>query len=103
MTNNCTRRKRTRGNGMGTVYKLPNGKWCAEVTLRMTKTEAGKDRIIPIADCIYPIVEELYQKAEDSLLTDPERKWYYKFHAALAELGIRPLSPHCCRHTCAWH
>jgi len=31
------------------------------------KTDAGKNRIIPIADCIYPIVEKLYNSAEDNV------------------------------------
>jgi integrase len=65
------------------------------------KTDAGKNRIIPIADCIYPIVEKLYNSAEDKLLTRTERKWYYDYYATLEQLGIRRLNPHCCRHTCA--
>ncbi|SMC38042.1 tyrosine-type recombinase/integrase [Papillibacter cinnamivorans] len=42
-----TKRRRTRGNGQGTVFKLPNGKWRAEVTLgwdehrRIVKTKSG--------------------------------------------------------------
>ncbi|MBO5969527.1 MAG: site-specific integrase [Clostridia bacterium] len=35
-------RRRTRGNGQGTVYKLPNGKYRATVTLRMYADENGK-------------------------------------------------------------
>ena len=27
------KKTKSRGNGLGTVYKLPNGKWCAEKTL----------------------------------------------------------------------
>ena len=27
------RKTKSRGNGLGSVYKLPNGKWCAEKTL----------------------------------------------------------------------
>ena len=29
-----------------------------------SKTEAGKDRCIPIAECIYPFIKELYQQAK---------------------------------------
>ena len=38
---------KSRGNGQGTVYKLPSGKWCAEVTLgydgdrRLKRTKSG--------------------------------------------------------------
>ena len=42
------KRTKTRGNGTGCVYKLPNGKWRAEITLgydsnqkRITKTKSG--------------------------------------------------------------
>lgn len=38
------RSRRTRGNGQGTVYKLSNGKYRAEVTLGYYKTEDGKRR-----------------------------------------------------------
>lgn len=34
--------KRTRGNGQGSVYKLPNGKYKAVVILEYTKDETGK-------------------------------------------------------------
>ena len=27
------RKTKSRGNGLGSVYKLPNGKWCAEKTV----------------------------------------------------------------------
>lgn len=65
------------------------------------KTEAGTDRIIPLADVILPIAKELYDKAESKLLTIHEKVWYHNFHATLKRLGIRPLNVHCCRHTCA--
>jgi len=41
------RKPRTRGNGQGTAYKLPSGKWRAEVTLGWEKVkdeETGKER-----------------------------------------------------------
>lgn len=37
-----TRRRKTRGNGTGSVYRLPSGRWIATVTLGWTVDEAGK-------------------------------------------------------------
>ena len=43
------RKPKTRGNGMGTVYKLPNGRWRAEITLgyksQMTVTGEGEEKV----------------------------------------------------------
>ena len=50
--------------------------------------------------CIVTL-QKLYNSAEDKLLTDHEKVWYHKFRSTLETLGIRPLTPHCCRHTCA--
>ena len=63
------------------------------------KTNAGIDREIPIADKILPIVTRLYLAGNKKLLEIPEKVFYTNFHATLSRLGIRPLPPHCCRHT----
>jgi integrase len=63
------------------------------------KTDAGKNRIIPIADKILPIVERLSQN--EKLLDIPEKKFYSAFSDALDRAGVRQLKPHACRHTCA--
>lgn len=65
------------------------------------KTTAGIDRIIPIADCIYPIVSELLNKAGKKLLTIHEKAWYDRYHETMKRLEIRDLDVHCCRHTSA--
>lgn len=65
------------------------------------KTKAGIDRTVPIADCIFSIAEELYNKLGNNLLTVHEKVWYHLYHSALINLGIRDLDAHCCRHTCA--
>lgn len=40
------KRKRVRANGQGTVFKMPNGKWRAEVTLGWEKREGKPDKRI---------------------------------------------------------
>jgi integrase len=65
------------------------------------KTDAGINRVIPLADCIIPIVKELYEQGEKKLLEIPEKKWYSTYYFVLEQLGIRRLNPHCCRHTTA--
>jgi integrase len=63
------------------------------------KTEAGKNRIIPLADKIIPIVSDLC--GSEKLIDMPEKKFYSEYYDTLARAGIRKLSPHSCRHTCA--
>lgn len=65
------------------------------------KTDAGIDRVIPIADCILPIVKELLSEADKKILTMHEKAWYHMYRVTLKRLGIRPLNAHCCRHTSA--
>jgi site-specific recombinase XerD len=66
------------------------------------KTAAGIDRIIPIANCILSIAEELYNRTDKKyILTVHEKVWYHLYHATLKRLGIRDLDAHCCRHTTA--
>lgn len=64
------------------------------------KTDAGKNRQIPIADKILPLVTKFYNKNSKKLLEMPEKKFYEEFKAAMERINARPiLTPHCCRHT----
>lgn len=65
------------------------------------KSEAGKNRKIPIKDKILPIVEIFYNKGKVKLLEIPEKDFYIKFKSSLERAAVRQLSPHCCRHTLA--
>jgi len=72
------------------------------------KTEAGKNRPIPIHDKIAPYIKKWYAKNGDRLICDSEGKRilprYYReriYFPALKKLGIRQLTPHRCRHTFA--
>ncbi|MCK9599225.1 MAG: tyrosine-type recombinase/integrase [Sphaerochaeta sp.] len=72
------------------------------------KTDAGKDRIIPIHPKILKYIKIWYDKNGDTLIfhkdKEPIRARYYRdkyYMPTLQSLGIRELSPHKCRHTCA--
>lgn len=65
------------------------------------KTEAGTNRVIPINNRIYPIVEKFYNAGKKKILEMHEKVFYNDYRCALERLGIRYLTPHCCRHTFA--
>lgn len=72
------------------------------------KTDAGKDRVIPIHPKILKHIKKWYDKGGQYLICNEDgkhisdklyrEKFYYP---TLNSLGIRELNPHCCRHTCA--
>jgi len=69
------------------------------------KTDAGKDRVIPIHPKIFKYVKHWYDKQGDRLISvdgkklsaDRYRNDYY--YPALEVAGVRKLVPHTCRHT----
>lgn len=72
------------------------------------KTEAGRNRAVPIHPRIMPYITAWTARGGDTLICAPQggalsaenyRRRY--FAPTLERLGIRPLTPHCCRHTCA--
>jgi len=72
------------------------------------KTEAGKNRVIPINPKILKHIQKWYNKNGDRLICKEDGKEikdkYYReelYYPALEALGIRKLTPHSCRHTCA--
>ena len=72
------------------------------------KTEAGKNRIIPIHPKIFPFIKKWYNRNGKALICREDSKKmsakYYrekKYYPALEELGIKKLTPHACRHTFA--
>lgn len=70
------------------------------------KTEAGKNRAIPIHPKIMKYMRQWYEKGGETLICDSNgrristkryrEKMYYP---ALEEIGVRKLVPHSCRHT----
>lgn len=72
------------------------------------KTDAGKKRVVPIhPDCI-PIVRRWLDKGGERLICGENGKGYTAktfrescYYPALKAIGVRPLNPHCTRHTFA--
>lgn len=68
------------------------------------KTEAGKDRIIPIHDRIFPLIEKRFEEGRNLLITDNGHGMRYKkyrsdyFDAIMMKFNMEHL-PHDCRHT----
>lgn len=72
------------------------------------KTDAGKNRVIPIHPKILPIIKKWYALGGERLICNNKkkavsaRKYREDYYLpTLRELGIRELNPHACRHTCA--
>lgn len=65
------------------------------------KSDAGIDRVIPIADKILPIVQEKYNNCVDGLIEMRQEDFYDQYAEMIDRTKIRGLNPHCCRHTCA--
>ena len=65
------------------------------------KSEAGKNRVIPIADYIMPLLIEVEKESQKGLI-DMGKDTFYKQWALMTErAGVRPLKSHSCRHTAA--
>ncbi len=72
------------------------------------KTDAGKNRIIPIHPKIYPHIKKWYDKDSQYLIHNkkgeklsPRAYREGRYYPALEKLKITKLNPHCCRHTFA--
>ena len=70
------------------------------------KTEAGKNRIIPIHPKIIPFIQKWYTKNGETLICRENGKKissrYHRekyYYPALEHLKIKRLTPHACRHT----
>lgn len=77
-----------------------------------SKTEAGRNRVVPILDTVYPYVEYFYSRSRKYLIEENGRAIRddtfrrYRFYPKLEELGIQyqedgktVLTPHRARHT----
>ena len=62
------------------------------------KTDAGKDRIVPIHSAILPLVVQRIKKNKKLLLTS-DVQFRKNMYALLSKLGIAKHTPHDCRHT----
>lgn len=62
------------------------------------KTEAGKNRIVPIHSAILPLVEKRLDR-DRAMLTDGPEKFRKEMYTTLKRLGLDRHTPHDCRHT----
>ena len=66
------------------------------------KTEAGTDRVIPLTDCLIPVIREQIARSQKGGVIDMRIEEFYTQWANLVDrTGIRPLDAYCCRHTTA--
>ena len=72
------------------------------------KTKASKNRVIPIAECIYPFISAMYNPNHEFLFTNMngENISYHRFYKSMYEPLLQKLDfqehyPHDGRHTCA--
>ena len=63
------------------------------------KSEAGRDRVIPLPSKILPVIQTAMQGKRKKLLETNEDNWYKTYWETIERLGVRHLNPHCCRHT----
>ena len=67
------------------------------------KTDAGRNRIVPVPDKVLLYVEEFFEE-NDKLCTIPKKRFREEFNSLLVELGIQKtgknkITPHSTRHT----
>ena len=66
------------------------------------KTDAGKNRIIPISPKISNILQKwCCQNKSGKLINLSYNRYLVKFNELMSELNIKNKTPHCCRHTFA--
>ena len=71
------------------------------------KTAAGKNRIVPVHPLILPYVKARAESGDPYLVSRDGNKMSAKYfrerlyRPLLDAIGVRPLNPHCCRHTFA--
>lgn len=65
------------------------------------KTQAGRGRVIPLAEVILPLMGEALAEARYGLLPMRREDFYDEYAQAAQRAGVRPLPPYSCRHTAA--
>ena len=63
------------------------------------KTDNGKNRIIPIAEAIKPLVRDMYNRGRTKLLEMNDDNFRAAWREMCSRAGTRYLTPHKCRHT----
>lgn len=62
------------------------------------KTEAGTDRVIPIAAAVLPILRVLCQAGRDTLISMGHNQFYDAYWQTIERIGLRKLPPQTGRH-----
>ena len=90
------------------MFALKKGDYYGTYFMGGSKTKAGKNRQIPVPAIIQPIVESSLNQNSDYIFPSPNGKQFDLrnfrsrfYYTALKQIGVRPLSPYCCRHTFA--
>ena len=72
------------------------------------KTDAGKNKVVPVHHKVQPILDAWMAKNGQTIFCRPDgtpftAEYFRKkcFYRALEQIGIRRLTPHACRRTCA--
>lgn len=72
------------------------------------KTDAGRDRVVPVHHKIKPLLESWIARGGDTIICKDDGSQMtanyfrnYKYYPALEAIGVRKLSPHATRHTFA--
>lgn len=71
------------------------------------KTEAGENRHVPVLPVIRPYIEKRVAMGGEKIICKEDGSGYSssymrkKYYAVLEKIGVRRLSPHSCRKTCA--
>lgn len=63
-----------------------------------SKSDAGRDREIPIASRIAPVIRALAEGRSRKLLEMNKDNFYARYWETIDRLGLRHLPPHTCRH-----
>lgn len=64
-----------------------------------SKTSAGRDRTIPIADRIVPVLHALTAGRTGQLITMNDDRFYSRYWDTIDRLHVSRLEPYSCRHT----
>lgn len=64
-----------------------------------SKTESGKNRVIPIHPCISSLLKEVIESGK--IVGHTDTNFRYNFNILMKDIDVKNVSPHCTRHTFA--
>lgn len=91
------------GMRTGELYsiEIPNVHLDEHYMIGGIKSDAGINRVIPFVSFIEPVVADVLPDAKYGLANLRIEDFYDQYADLITRTGIRPLNPHCCRHTAA--